>query len=384
MAELLHCSEEIHSPERMEQSREKVAVIQLVASTLLFGISFVGQKFAMTQYGIGPLTYTATRFLVSTLFLMLFRPLFQYFFHSQIGSDSQSDSFEMERVTRELFKWATLCGCATFGGSNLQQIGLQTVSVGITAFITGGYVIFVPLVEWFLPGFGLKLDWKVWTSAFISIIGMFFLSGGTDFSSNGIVFSTGEIIVFIGMLCWVVAIISADVGITRGVDGVSFTTTECAVTTVLSLCLALIFESSSFVYPFYLILSSWKMILFVGVAEAMSFLLATLGQMYVAPSKAALILSLESVTAAAFAYFLLEEYLSYKQLFGCFLMLAAAVFSSIKTGGGSSIMSGPSDTDIIELEQSNKNIFFVDDKIPSLPFVYSPINLHDNEESEAL
>jgi drug/metabolite transporter (DMT)-like permease len=372
MSELLNFTEDVHSSEIAGRSRENAAIGQLFLSTILFGVSFVGQKVAMLQ-GIGPLTYTAARFLVSTLLLIIFRPLLQHIFHSQIVSESRSDSKEMKRVARELIKWASLCGFATFGASNLQQIGLQTVSVGVTAFITGCYVIFVPIVEWLLPGFGSKLDWKVWSSAFISIIGMFFLSGGTEISSNESIFSTGEIIVFISMLGWVVSIISADVGTTRGVDGISFTTMEFAVATVLSICLALIFEPSSFLYPYHLIFSSWKMILFVGITEAISFLLATLGQMYVSPSKAALIFSLESVTAAVGAYFFLKEILSYSQLFGCFLMLAAAVFCSIETGIDSNVISSQLDTDIVE------------DKIPlnnrnSSPFDYSAINVHDSSE----
>ena len=73
------------------------------------------------------------------------------------------------------------------------------------------------------------------------------------------------------------------------------------------------------------------MILLVGVTEGVSFLMGTLGQMYIAPSKAALIYSLESVTAAVGAYFFLGETLSYTELFGCFLMLSAAVLCSYQS-----------------------------------------------------
>ena len=312
-----------------DQERERVATVQLFFSTFLFGISFIGQKIAMTQ-GIGPITYTACRFLVSTILLALSQPLVRYYFHTEVEVEIKAGDTGRTQIIPEVIKWGGMCGLASFGGSNLQQIGLGTVSAGKAAFITGMYVIFVPIVELLLPGFGLHLNWKIWVSASVSLLGMFFLSGAQlslDFSSSA-AFLTGETIVFISMLFWVLAIISADVGTKRGVDGVSFTLVEFSVSTILSITLALTFEPQSFIYPYKAIFNSWQMIALVGVTEGISFLFATLGQMYTAPSKAALIFSLESVAAAVGAYFFLGEILSYTELFGCFLMLSAAVLCS--------------------------------------------------------
>lgn len=350
------------TPRDVGQRRERVATAQLFFSTTLFGASFVGQKIAMTQ-GIGPFTYTACRFIVSTALLCLFRPLIQRLVHSAVDVGHEKNSVEGAQLSsRELYKWATLCGVAAFGGSNLQQIGLSTVSAGKTAFITGMYVIFVPIVEWTLPGFGLKLNWRVWASAVVSLLGMFYLSGN---SKSGLLggesnFNSGEIIVFISMLFWVISIISADVGTKRGVDGVSFTVWEFAVSTVLSLTLAVIFESEYLQYPFNSILKTWKMILLVGITEGVSFLFGTLGQMYIAPSKAALIYSLESVTAAVGAYFFLGETLSHTELFGCFLMLSAAVLCSyqseldeLDTSGFDDLIERGTLSKTIEIKRSN-------------------------------
>jgi drug/metabolite transporter (DMT)-like permease len=319
-------------PARTGSQREWVATLQLFFSTTLFGVSFIGQKIATTR-GIGPFTYTACRFVVSTVLLYLFRPLIQLLIHSEIDAGSRSGNREPTSVTKELYKWAPLCGLAAFAGSNLQQIGLTTVSAGKTAFITGMYVIFVPIVEWALPGFGLKLSKRVWISAVISLVGMFFLSGDMSAAAVGKItfLSAGEIIVFISMLFWVISIISADIGTKRGVDGVSFTLLEFAVSTALSIVLAVIFEWKYLIYPFESIVNSWEVILLVGFTEGASFLFGTLGQMYTSPSKAALIYSLESVTAAVGAYFFLGEVLTVPELFGCVLMLSAAIFCSYES-----------------------------------------------------
>ena len=340
---------------RTGSQREWVATLQLFFSTTLFGVSFIGQKIATTR-GIGPFTYTACRFIVSTVLLYLFKPLIQLLIHSEIDAGSRTGNLEPTSVTKELYKWAPLCGLAAFAGSNLQQIGLSTVSAGKTAFITGMYVIFVPIVEWALPGFGLKLSKRVWISAIISLLGMFFLSGDSNAEAVGKVtfLSAGEIIVFISMLFWVISIISADIGTKRGVDGVSFTLLEFAVSTFFSIILAVTFESKSLVYPFDSIVNSWEVILLVGFTEGASFLFGTLGQMYTTPSKAALIYSLESVTAAVGAYFFLGEVLALPELFGCILMLSAAIFCSYESESESS-----SDSNILVDVETNSNILNV-------------------------
>ena len=337
--------------QKVALSRERVATAQLLFSTFLFGISFIGQKLAMDE-GIGPLTYTACRFTVSTILLVLFRPVVYYFFHSQVANETGSSTMP------DLFKWGCMCGTASFGGSNLQQIGLLTVSAGKAAFITGMYVIFVPIVELLLPGFGQNLNWRIWVSATVSLSGMYFLSGASNetnfWGSSADIFESGEMIIFVSMLFWVVAIISADIGTKRGVDGVSFTMVEFMTSTILSIILALIFEFKSFQYPYSSIKNSWKMIVLVGFTEGMSFLFATLGQMYTEPSKAALIFSLESVTAAIGAYICLGESLSYRELFGCFLMLSAAVLCTYESSGGI-IPNNNNDEIIIELQDNIDN-----------------------------
>jgi drug/metabolite transporter (DMT)-like permease len=157
--------------EQTSKYRYRVSIFQLFSSTILFGVSFVGQKHAVAS-GIGPLTYTACRFAISTLLLLLFQPLLQHSFHSEVNIESShNDSFDTSMVTKELLKYAALCGFSSFSASNLQQIGLQTVSAGKAAFITGMYVVFVPIAEYFLPGFGSKLNWRVWFSVLISFIG---------------------------------------------------------------------------------------------------------------------------------------------------------------------------------------------------------------------
>jgi drug/metabolite transporter (DMT)-like permease len=267
------------SSEKYSLHRERIAKLQLFGSTLSFAVSFVAQKHAVSQ-GLGPFAFTACRFIVSTSSLLLFRPVLQYLLHSKVVSDD-SESLQVSNATRELFKWGIMCGCVLSAGSNLQQRGLQTVSASKTAFITGMYVIFVPIVEYILPGFQSNLNWRVWLSAAISLTGMYFLSLDSNTTIGAPTITSGDLIVFGSMLCWVAAIIISGTSMKRGCDSISYTIIQFGTATFLNTSIALIFETNSFVYPFHDIMKSWDMILLVGLSKGLSFLFGTLGQMYV-------------------------------------------------------------------------------------------------------
>jgi len=66
---------------------------------------------------------------------------------------------------------------STIGGATLQQMGLVTVSAGKTAFITGMFVVFVPIFEYFIPGFGHQLTPSSWAMALVSMVGLYLLTG---------------------------------------------------------------------------------------------------------------------------------------------------------------------------------------------------------------
>ena len=198
---------------------------------------------------------------------------------------------------------------------------------GKGAFITGMYVIFVPICERLLPGFGNKLNLKTWFSAIIGLIGAYMLSGCVSSSYSCFdqtnIFRSGDFIVFASMLCWVFVIIISDVAAKRGVNMISFTIIDSILPAVGTLIFANILEPELWVYPFLKLREAWLVIVLVGVFEGTSFLLATLGQMYVDPSKAALIFSMESVVGAVGGYIFLNETMGPYELIGCFLMLSA-------------------------------------------------------------
>ena len=138
---------------------------------------------------------------------------------------------------------------------------------------------------------------------------------------------TGELLVLISCLFWAVSILSSDAGAKR-CDCVSLTLVDFFIAGVVSLIVAVVMEPAEWSYPFTNIRNNWHFISIVGFTEGSGFTLATIAQMHVEPSRAGLLLSLETVSTALCGYLFLNETLTHIELLGCFLMFAATYISS--------------------------------------------------------
>jgi len=249
------------------------------------------------------------------------------------------DAARANQGWKDLFFYGTICGVSNTFGSALQQMGLVTVTAGKTAFITSMYVVIVPLAEFVLQVFcaspeAVGITWRTWLSAFLSFVGMYLLSGCAETPASeclGGAFGWGELFVFLSVFCWVTSIIASDAGAHK-CNCITLTAFDFVVSACLGCFLAYLFEPEEWKYPFTSILSSGAMpyILIVGLTEAAGFTLSTLGQMFVAPSRTSLILTLESVTGAIMGYVFLNEMLTAIELVGACIMFGACCVSSIE------------------------------------------------------
>lgn len=86
-----------------------------------------------------------------------------------------------------------------FGGASFQQVGIVYTTAGKAGFITGLYVIIVPI---------MGLLWKqrthlfTWIGAILAVTGLYFLSIKGNFSVN-----KGDFIVLAGAFIWAVMFI---------------------------------------------------------------------------------------------------------------------------------------------------------------------------------
>jgi drug/metabolite transporter (DMT)-like permease len=144
----------------------------LLLTAAIWGFAFVAQRASMEH--IGPFTFNALRFGIGSLVLLPF-VLRRRTETASAGAPSSDGSQGV--LDRKLLTSALIAGMVLFAGASLQQTGLVYTTAGKAGFITGLYVILVPLfgLLWrHRPGLGGWLDsfCSAWMSASRSRVAM--------------------------------------------------------------------------------------------------------------------------------------------------------------------------------------------------------------------
>ena len=140
------------------QNQALRADLLMLLTALIWGSAFVAQRLGMEH--VGPFLYTGLRFALAALVLV---PLLTYSAAKQrIPGEPWS--------TRGLLFGGAMMGLVLALGINLQQVGLLFTSVTNSGFITGLYVIIVPLIGLFI---GHKTGIGIWLGAILAVVGMF-------------------------------------------------------------------------------------------------------------------------------------------------------------------------------------------------------------------
>ena len=279
----------------------------LFLAAVLFGSVFVAQRIAV-EY-LDPFSYTGIRFALGAFCLA---PIAWYRSRKWAGrACSHKEETRAKFSSRWQPVWASLVSggfmCLTI---NLQQIGLVHTTAGKAGFITGLYIIIVPLLRLFWgkrPGLGL------WAGASLGATGLYFMSMNESFSlapGDGWVlacaFAAAAHVIVIGWL-------------SPRMDSFVLAFGQTLVTALVSMALAFFLEDIS--------LDAIKQvsgaIAYGGVVSAgIAFTLQVIGQKNAPPTHAAVILSFESVMAAVSGWIVLNEDMGPRSMFGAFLMLS--------------------------------------------------------------
>jgi drug/metabolite transporter (DMT)-like permease len=129
--------------------KEFIGELQIVLSTVSFSCAFVGQRYAMVDGNIGPITFNATRYVASLILLIILQPVLKKFSTIDDSVATADDELYLVRNggNRSLLYWILVAGLSNFGGSMLQQYSLVNLEAAKVAFITGSYVVLIPFVE---------------------------------------------------------------------------------------------------------------------------------------------------------------------------------------------------------------------------------------------
>jgi len=276
------------------------ADLTLLLVAVIWGSAFVAQRVAALNMGV--YLFNGLRFLLGALVLL---PLALR--SHRTGVDIRSSLPGM-----------LLAGLLLFGGSSLQQLGLRYTTAANAGFITGLYVVLVPIL--------LALGWRqsprrvVWLAAALSAAGLFLLSTGGSFSLK-----VGDAFELAGAFLWAFHVLCIGWLVQR-VDVLHLSVVQCAVCGLLSLGMSLALESGSLSQ----VTGAWWTVLYTGLLSiGLAYTLQGVGQKVAPPADAAILLSLEAVFAALAGWAFLDERLSAVQLLGCALMLGGMLLAQV-------------------------------------------------------
>ena len=278
----------------------------LLTASVLWGTTFVAQILGME--GLGPYTYAALRFAIGTLSIWVL----WYLYRSKRASDQRAGTF------RSGFRAGIPVGLAMFAGVTLQQVALLDTTAGKTAFITTLYIVLVPIAAALL---GQRVRALQWCGALLAFAGLYFLSAHGVLTLN-----RGDVLSFVSSFFWVAQILLID-RYARAVDAIELCLMQMLICTLGNAVLAALYETCGWADVWQAALP----ILYAGILSCgVAYTCQILGQAYVAPTQASVLLSLEAVFAAVSGWLVLGETMSGIQLLGCGLLLGGALVAQLR------------------------------------------------------
>ncbi|RMF15114.1 MAG: DMT family transporter [Gammaproteobacteria bacterium] len=275
----------------------------LLVAALIWGFAFVAQIVGMEH--VGPFTFNLARFVMGGLVLI---PIVRY-----LEPGHRSGTPAIGVIPASL-----LAGGILFAASSLQQVGLQYTTAGKAGFITGLYIVLIPL-------FGLlfrqKTHRNTWMGAGLALWGLYLLTIEGPFE-----LAWGDTLELIGALFWAAHVMVIG-WLAPRTDALRLAAGQFIVAGVLSGAVAYAVETPRLDD----MLSGWAPILYGGLCSvAIAFTLQVVAQKHVPASHAAILMSLEAAFAALGGWWMLDEHLSLRALAGCGLMLAGMIVSQLR------------------------------------------------------
>jgi drug/metabolite transporter (DMT)-like permease len=266
------------------------AVLSLVFVAIVWGAGFVLMKDAIDDQPV--FDFLATRFTLATLVMIAIRP--------QV----------LSAINKQTLFRGSVLGVMLGLAYITQTIGLDLTTAAITGFLTGLYVVFTPLLFWFV--FKKKVDKKVIVGTTLALTALLFIS------FNGISIDPGQIWLIACALLFAGHIIGLSFW-SNAKDIYTLTVIQLAAGSVVCWLGAL---PDGYQPPPNAFV--WGTVVFTAVfATAMAFLIQTWAQSIMDPSRVAIILTGEIVFAAVIAVAVGQEVLSARTIIGGVLIVVA-------------------------------------------------------------
>ena len=300
--------------------RARANALLLVASAI-WGFAFVAQRVGAAF--VGPFSFNAVRFALGALVV------------SGIAwwlATRRGVAWPRRRLAwRRALLPGVLAGVLLAVASNLQQAAMSSVPAGNAAFITGLYMVFVPVIAAFR---GHRSSLPTVLGVVSSVIGLYLIA-----VTDALTIGPGEVLLIISTVVWAAQILVID-HFGPGLSSLRFAAVQFVTCAVVSAIGALLFEPA----PFSGVDQAMLPILYGGVLSVgVAFTLQVVGQRDALATHAALIMAMESVFGAIGGALILGENMGLRGYVGAALMVTGIVVSQsgVATAGRRSRADAP-------------------------------------------
>lgn len=274
------------------------ALLALTSVAAVWGASFVLMKDALEGQSVDD--FLATRFIIATFALILFRPK------------------ALSEINSEMLVKGSLLGIFLGSGYLFQTIGLHLTTAATTGFITGLYVVFTPILgALFLKSTVTRNEW---IGVIMATIGLALLS------FKGFTIGLGELSVLLSALFFALHIL----GLGRWSGKFAtypLTIVQLGTIAILTTILAIVDKG----YEPPNTDQEWIATIFTALlATSVAFLIQTWSQSKMDATVVAVVLTLEVVFAALFAVLAGQESLTIRATIGGSLIFAAMLLMQIR------------------------------------------------------
>jgi drug/metabolite transporter (DMT)-like permease len=293
------------------------AYLTLLLTAAIWGLAFVAQRKGMDS--LDPFTFNALRFALGAVCVAL-----PGWFSKAKNPSAQIASADPAPLEWNSWKGPLLLGSLLFLAASLQQFGMLWTGAGSAGFITGLYVVFVPLIG---LGRGQKLNPPLALAVALSLAGLVLINGKPNLQAT-----LGNSLVLAGAVFWALHVQLID-KLTKSHSSLRLAQFQYWVCAFLSLAGSLVHRVHSHQGIFTAKLlagvrTASLPLLYAGIMSVgVAFTLQLHAQKKVQPHAASVILCLEGVFAMLGGWLLLREKVSSTAILGAALLLAAMLVS---------------------------------------------------------
>lgn len=274
------------------------AIAGLIIITVIWGGGFVASDIALES--LTPFQIMTIRFGLGTLFMGI------------ISLDS------LKGIQKREVKAGILMGVALFAGFALQTVGLMYTTPSKNAFLTALNVVIVPFIAYIISG--RKVGSKGMIGAVLAVVGVGVLSLEKNFTLG-----FGDALTLLCAVGFAFQIFLTGIYVQKCRATILNFVQMCT-----SFVLSVIFMTVLGETHFEVTTEGWWSVLYLGiVSTTICYLIQTACQEYVEETKAAVILSMESVFGTLFSIIILHERVTVRMIAGCIIILTAVIISNL-------------------------------------------------------